>query len=261
LSTARIKTLVIAALVIINAFFLTFIIWERASESIQHRNTLEQISVILRQNGITINADEIHDSPLLTDADIVRDTDREKAIASALLGDATLLDSGGSISKFESPEGSALFSSAGEFTVDLAGGGYTSGGDAAGAAKKLLALMDMQYTGLETAQSADGEDVSATFTHSGAELFDCKIDFLFENGVLKQVKGKYPTGIKDSAGGGTQKTALTAIINFLSDVKSGAVACSAISDVRSGYNTQFEVFSGKLIPVWRITADTGTYYY
>lgn len=262
MSTSRVKTLVIVVLVIINAFFLTFIVWGRVSSSIEHRETLEEISGILERNGITVKADDIHDSPLLSEAEIVRDTGREQAIASALLGDVSQPDSGGgSISKFESPTGSAVFSGTGEFTIDLTGGEYTASGDTVNEAKKLLGLMDMQYTDIQTTQRDGSEDVSATFTYNGSSIFDCRIDLIFENGTLTQVNGKYPTGIENSPGGAVQNTAPTAVMAFLSDVKSGNVACSSISDIRSGYDTQFEVFSGKLIPVWQIATDTGTYYY
>ena len=261
MSTGRVKTLVIAALVIINMFFLTFIVWGRVSDSVQNRRTLEDISGILGQNGVTVNADDMHSGPLLYEADILRDAGRERAIAAALLSDVTQSDPGGSISRFESRTGSAVFSGTGEFTIELEGDEYPSNGNAPGVAKRLLRAMDMQYMEIESAQGGAGENVTAMVTHNGAGIFNCRIDFLFENGVLRQVRGRCPTGIKYPADGSAQKTAPTAMMEFLSDVISGNITCSIVTDVRSGYNAQFEIFSGKLIPVWRIVTDNGTYYY
>ena len=261
MSVSRIKNLAIAALVLINAFFLTIIILDNAADARTMREAVENLCAILQTNGITITPGDIDTNSELKTMRTVRGDESEQVIASVFLGETVMTDQG-AIFLYENEErGSAEFVSGGDFEINLNPGIITSSGDALGTTQRLLGEMGIETLKPYSVVNHSIEIITAVSTYRQTEIFNCTITFIYRGDSLESVKGRYVTGVEIAEDGMGISSVSTALLGFLASVKRGEHECTRIYNVEVGY--QFRTLGafgeGVLTPAWRVDTDTGRY--
>ena len=261
MSVPRIKTLLIAALLTINAFFLTLIIIHYYTDTRDERQAIENTCAILRLNNIGISPGDIKASGRLITMRTVRVIDSEAAIAGVFLGQADMTYQG-VIYRYENKErGTAEFYSAGGFEIKLHDGVITDGDDTLKTVQRLLRDMKLAATPPAMTVNDENKTVSIINSYKGASIYNCTIDFVFNEGCLRTVGGRYVTDIAPADDGIVIPNVSTALLGFLAAVKRGDIDCTLITNVEAGYFYSAAGPSGEglLTPVWLITTSDGRF--
>ena len=249
------------ALVAINALFLAIIVIDTYADARSERRAIENVCAILKSNGIDIDSDAIDTNYTLRTMRTARGIEMEASVAVAVLGPVEMTDQG-IIYQYENQErGTAQFSSAGEFEIWLNEGVITSDDGTVRAVKELLRKMKIETSGIEEKPGSGGDTVKAVSAYKGASIFNGTIDFIFSDGSLNTIIGRYVTGIEPAEDGVNISHVETALLGFLAAVKKGDVECSKIQSVEAGY--QYSVVGsfgdGEIAPVWMITTNEGRF--
>ena len=261
MSAARIKTIVISALVLVNAFFLTIILIDNYAQARDERQMIESVCSILQSSGIEISPDNIITSGALRTMRTARGGEVEAAIAYAFLGRVDMTDQG-TIYQYENPErGVADFYSAGDFVIQLREGVITATDSALKTTKDLLRDMRLETSAPVISANTEGEMVSVDSVYRGASIFNYPIEFYFVRNSLRTIKGRYVAGVELMEDGAEISQVGTALLRFLSAVKSGDIECKEILSVESGYQHSVvgSFGEGILAPSWLITTGDGRF--
>jgi hypothetical protein len=264
MSGSRIKTLVVAALVLVNAFFLTVIIIDTVADARSERQAVENVCAILRAGGIMIEPDDVVTGVAIRTMRAARVSEAEAQIARAVLGHAVLTEYG-IIHLYENPDrGFAEFRSAGVFEIHLNEGVITNSTGTLRAVQRVLRDMRFETSDLAVAGEPGYETVTAVGAYRGVSIFNCSIEFVFAGGSLEVVRGRHIAGIELAEDGADLSQVGTALLGFLAEVRRESredVVATRIYGVEPGY--QYRVVGsfgeGILVPAWLITTDTGNY--
>ncbi|MDR0491087.1 MAG: hypothetical protein LBH28_07585 [Oscillospiraceae bacterium] len=261
MSVARIKSLVIAALVFLNIIFLEVIVHDAISDASNERQAIENICQVLSGGGIAILPEGIKTAGAISTMRTVRDIETEAAIARVVLGPSEMTDQG-VIYRYESSQaGVAEFSSAGGFTIQLNKGVYANAGGALKTARDVLREMKIETSEVYLSFNEGRETAVAVCAYKGSSIFNCTIEFFFNGDSLEAVKGRYATGIEPGDDGKTISAVGTVLLGFLALCKKGEVECSRIDYVEAGYQHYVpgSFGEGVIFPAWLIVADSGRY--
>lgn len=261
MSGSRIKTMVIAALVVINVLFLTFIVIDTVADARSSRQAIENACSVLRINGIEVDPDTVKSSGALRTMRSARDDEAEAVIARAFLGLANMTEQG-VICLYENAErGMAKFSSGGEFEVLLHEGAVKYTGGTLRTVNRLLRSMQLKTKDPIVTGAPGSETVTVVSTYKGSSIFNCVIEFVFSGENLESAKGRYVTGVEEAEEGVVISTPGAALLGFLAAVRREEAACTRIISAEAGY--QYTVTGsfgdGLIAPAWLITADSGLY--
>ncbi|MCL2409973.1 MAG: hypothetical protein FWC96_10265 [Oscillospiraceae bacterium] len=261
MSVSRIKNIAIAALCLINGFFLAFIITDSGIEARNERQELENISAILLEGGITLDTGGVQTRGELRTMRTVRDIEAEAGIARAVLGQTYITEDGGMIYVHRSDRGMATFSSAGFFEINLYENVITNVRGTMQAAESLLGDMGIETSRLSLSGGVGYETVSAVSAYRGSSVFNGVIDFIFIDGSLRRIEGTYITGVEDAEDGETVSSVSTALLDFLAWVRKGETDSTRIYSVEAGFfYREAGRGEGVLTPTWLISADNGRQY-
>ena len=261
MSAARIKTIVIAALVLVNAFFLTIILVDNHADARDERQMIESVCSILESNGIKINPDNIKTSGDLRTMRTARGGEVEAAIAYAFLGRVDMTDQG-TIYQYEDPDrGVADFYSAGDFVIQLKEGVVTATDSVLKTTQELLRKMKLETSAPVISHNSEGEMVSVDSVFRGASIFNYPIEFYFVRNSLRTIKGRYVAGVELMEDGTEISQVGTALLRFLLSVNRGDIECNEILSVEAGYQHSVvgSFGEGVLAPSWLITTGDGRY--
>ena len=261
MSVSRIKTLAIAGLLLINAFFLAMIILDSAADARTEREALDNLCAILQSNGIIVSPGEIDANSSIRTVRTVRDDEAESMIASVILGETDMIDQG-VIYLYENEErGVVEFASAGDFEIRLNPGVITSSGDALRTSQRLLSEMGIETSKFVSGLIPGGEAIKAVSTYRGLDIFNCSIEFIYIGESLGVVRGRYITGIESLEDSQPISSVSTALLGFLAAVMRGEHDCERIYSVEAGYHhrTTGAIGEGMLAPAWLLDTNTGTY--
>lgn len=257
MSVARIKTVTIAILLFINVFFLAVIIRDTVADARGERQALADVCTVLSNSGISLDPENIKTAGAIKMMRTARSLDSEATIARAVLGDAEVTE--GAIYRYVSEgRGTAEFSSAGNFEIQLSAGTFTDSGNAVKAVKKLLRSMKIETSEiLET----DGDTVAAVCAYGGVSIFNCTIEFTFSGGSLVTIVGKNITGVEAADNTMSISTPGTVLLGFLASVLEGDVVCTSIEGIEAGYQHHIagSFGEGVISPAWLINTDSGRY--
>jgi len=258
-----VKNITIAILLLINALFLTVIIIDVVMDIRLERETIGNVCRVLRAGGIAINPDDIQTNSALRTMRTARSLESEVVIAEAILGQTQVSDQG-VIYLYENAErGVAEFASAGDFEIRLHDGVIVHSGDPLKTVQGLLRSMKLETTRLSLHVSHDGEVVTAVNAYRKASIFNNTIDFVFVDGSLYVIRGRYVAGFEPAEDGTAISPVGTTLLGFLAEVKREEredVACSEILGVEGGYQHRIASFGdGVIAPAWLISTDNGTY--
>lgn len=256
----NLKNIVIGALVIINIFFLACFLWGVIGDRASKAETLGTLSALYRQNGIELLPENIHEGTVLQEAQTNRNFTAEQQLADTLLGKATRVIQG-SIYTYTGKNGQAVFKNGGEFIITLNAGAYNIGSGAAGMAKKILRIMDIEIQSVEADGERGNETVTAVGAFNNQSIFNCRVILTFKNGSLLEISGKRAEEVRVGSDKTDMTSSATALMTFLNGVNNRQYACAKISHVEPGYKlTALSALAGSLKPVWRIVTDSGVYY-
>ncbi|MCL2228180.1 MAG: hypothetical protein FWB97_11265 [Oscillospiraceae bacterium] len=266
MSGSKIRNIAIAVLLLINALFLAVIIYDAAVQSRLERETIENVSAIMKAGGIQVDPDSIRAAGALRTMRTARVIEIEEAIARTLLGDTVITDQG-VIYLYENPErGIAEFYSAGDFEVRLNAGVITNENGSAAVVRSLLREMRLETTQLtaEFNQESGIEVVSVVAAYRGASIFNGLIEFVFVGESLLTVGGRYVAGIEPAEDGIEISQVSSALLGFLSAVRDEGredIASAEIFGVESGFRHRVvgAFGEGVLDPAWLITTDNGAF--
>jgi len=264
MSSSRIKTLVVAALVLVNAFFLTVIILDTVADARGERQAIENVCAVLRAGGIMIDPDDVVTGVAIRTMRTARVSEAEAQIARAVLGHAVLTEYG-VIHVYDNPDrGYAEFSSAGVFEIRLNEGVVTNSTGTLRAVQRVLRDMRFETAELVLAGEPGSEVVSTIGAYRGVSIFNCAIEFVFSGQSLEVIRGRHVAGIGLAEDGADLSQVGTALLGFLAEVRRESredVSATRIYGVEPGY--QYRVVGsfgeGVLVPAWLVTADTGSY--
>ena len=264
MSGSRIKTLVIAALVLLNVFFLTVIVMDAAADARNERQAIENVCIVLRAGGLIIDPGDIQADRSLRTMRTARGDSAEEAIVRAILG-PTEMTVQGMIHLYENPDrGIAEFYSGGDFRISLVDGPAAGERGSIPAVRRLLGEMGLETSDLVLEIRQSGETVTAVSSYRGTRIFNCTIDFVYANGILETVAGRYVTDVEPSEEGAGISHVGTALLSFLTAVRSDDredVVCTRIDSVTAGFQHQVvgSFGEGVMMPVWLIITDMGSY--
>lgn len=261
MSGSRVKIMVIAALLLINAFFLTVIIVDTVDDRRIERQAIENACAVLRHSGIEISPDDIKTGGELRTMRSVRGGEAEEVIARALLGDTVMTDQG-VIYVYENAElGIAEFYSACDFNIMLYEGAVVNTGGTLKTVKRLLRSMKLETAEPVLSGSPGNEVVTVINAYKGTSIFNCTMEFIFSGDNLETVRGRYVTGIEAAEDGSEISSAGAALLAFLAVVKRDEIDCSRIYSLEAGYQHRVVSSFGESVitPAWLITADSGQY--
>jgi len=259
MSTSKIKTIVLAVLLLVNIFFLALIIMERIDTGKSDSRMREDLVKVMAANGINLNKAAIPKDVSLTQYRVGRDQKQELEIAQAILGECSYEDRGGNIYSYASSAGEAQFRGNGEFEIiisEQADIGYLPGD-----VDKLIKNMGLEATRLGTERDEKTTKIRFQCTIDEKNIFGCTVEFVFERGKLCSVAGKKPTSDPQYRTDSEFISVATALMGFADSMSSGGYVCSSINNIESGYMF-FVAVSGErtLTPVWSLTTDSGDYY-
>jgi len=259
MSVSKVKTIAIAALCLINIFFVALIVIDNAADARNERLALDHARTMLDEFGISVSHDAVVTRGALRTMRTTRSLEAEARIAEAALGPAVMTEHGGGIYLFESARGSATFRAAGEFEISLNEGVITNSGGTVRVAQRLLRAMRLETSGNPHLSGRAGDEVvTAVAAYRGASIFNGTIEFVFSDSSLETITGRYLSGIEPAYDGAEISSPGTALLDFLAAVRRGDAESTRIYRVEAGYF--YRPGEGVLAPAWLILCYTGQRY-
>jgi len=261
MSVPRIKTIAITALILINAFFGAVIIIDTTADVSNERQAIENICALMRSNGIELSPDNVKINSSLRQMRTTRALESEEIIARALLDTVTITDQG-IIYLYENPQrGTAEFYSAGDFEIRLNKGVVSNANGTLTTVEGVLRDMKLESSVLTVAMGQETETVIAVGAYRGANIFNCMIEFVFSEGSLETIRGRYVGGIEPTEDDTRISQVGTALLDFLAWSKREGVECTHIFGVEAGYQHRVagSYGEGVITPAWLITTDKARY--
>jgi hypothetical protein len=256
---SKLKTLIIIMLVIVNGFLLSLALPRLTAERRQMQEEKKSLVRLLRESDIQTDIEAIPDDVRLETLTVGRDEAVESKAVRMLLGEYEFSDMGGGIHSYESGAGSAEFRAGGDFSIELTSGAerYRTP-DTAGRLFKDLGFDALNF---RTFFEDGSECASADQALNGAAIFNCTVTARYDETGLRSISGTWITSAEPSSREDTRAIGVaTALVSFLDRSENMGIVCGEITGVEAGYLLSRSSQSVELNPVWRIAADTGTYF-
>lgn len=261
MSVSHIKTIVIAALILMNIVFGAVIIYDAVTDAISERQAIENACALARAGGISIQPEAIKTSNAIRTMRAVRVEEVEASIAKAVLGE-TIMTVHGVISQYDNAQrGTAEFYSAGDFEIRLLDNAITIENGTMRTVQSVLRDMGLETASQTVSPGQGGEIVTVIGAYKGVSIFNCAIEFVFNAGSLRTIGGRYITGVEPAEDGEKIMQVGTALLDLLAWVKRGEGECAQVYSIEAGYQYRVTGSSGEgaLTPAWLLETDTGGY--
>lgn len=254
----KLKNIILILLVLTNVSLMVLLgVPALKGQQLQQQNRLEAIA-FLSEKGIELSEEIVPERMDLAAQIVQRDLQSERLLAEKLLGDSLKQDvRGGEVYRYESEKGSVQFHSDGTFSAKLRPELFPVGSDG----KKIaLSLLDqLGYDGEVLAEEATQITVGQNW--KGNALFDQQVTVCWnDTGLTQFTQGSRLIGTPVQSIGQETITVATALITLLTGLDELGDVYSQVHAIQPGYISS-TTLSGpmELIPVWRITTDTGMY--
>lgn len=261
---SKIKNIIILLLVLMNLFLL-FIVISNARQTRQSEKLRDEaIRAVLFDSGISIGEGAF---PEFVPSEIIlkRDLDREKDMITSLIGRCTVEDLGGNIYLYSGGSNTVRLSGTGEIDVSFDSGTIYAGGDPTATAISVLAKMGIECKRSDAVFEGDSDSFTITLncSYDGETVFNSKITCYFNSGRLTLISGRrLLDDVYSKASPENYPDAVTILMNFLAYIKESGEVCTAIREIDSGYYAETAVIGDfRLLPLWRIVTDVGSYYF
>lgn len=262
MEVSKLKNIVIIVLVLLNLFLLALSGGRRAQDARSREQARTSALEVIRASGVTMDEAvvpmEMNRLPMVAR----RDLKEEELQAGKLLGgEVTVEIRGGEVYRYVGADGWLQVHSTGQYSAQLTRGTPLAEQEQPeDHAAALLARMGMESSAVSSNVTDGQGEVILNQTLDGIPLLDCKISVRYEDGCAVQISGnRRLLGHPERAEGVPVgvATGLMRIYNGLNDM--GDVY-STIRSIAPAYLLNAEGGgSVRLIPVWQIETDTGTY--
>lgn len=257
----RLKNIIILILLLVNCFLLV-LVGTRYTASVQYeRAALERTVEVLAAQGIQVDPDSLTPADGLPPLTVERDLAREEALARALLGEAVDAESrGGGLYLYRGATGEVSLRAGGELSAALADSDYWQTDRPEAHAAALLRRMGVEAEPISP--SGAGEAVRFRQLWNGVPIYSCEVEFVYEDGLLRSIRGTLLTAGQAEQEEGTALTLPTALLRFLDGVTDTGDVCSSIQSMRAGYRAAAQPLTGgtRLTAVWLVSSNTAEYY-
>ncbi|MBQ3496532.1 MAG: hypothetical protein IJA73_00245 [Oscillospiraceae bacterium] len=257
MKTTRLKNIVILTLVIANAFLMLRLVMRYHDMREVRESMVSEVVTLFASSGIALSRESVPDDIALDIIHLTRDTQRERALAEAVLGPTSAVNAGGGLYRYYNPNGTFLFRSNGVFECVAS----MEVDDAAAFCAQLCTAFG--YAGMESTLDVHGTGKVTALRVSGScgTVFNCTITFAFEKGVLTAVDGVYAPDGNAAAAIERPVSAVSALVKFLDYRNSTGVVCTEVSYMESGCLLQSGASAPmRLVPVWHIATPSGSFY-
>ena len=259
MSTARLKSLIIAVLFFINLFFVTNIVWSRLSFADEQSRTIESLGAVMLSSGLSFADDASYNTTALEAYTTSQDAFAEAVIARTILGDCEPVQSD-SGQKYAGDRGTATFNPSGVFIIDLTDSYSPSDAAPERAVRRLLKSMDVDTTEPVATTLGNTTTVVTYCTWRGSRIFNCTVSFTFVGTELVNVTGCRPSGVAETQNG-SYISFSTATLSFIRFNQAQETPAAIISSFEPGYRMNVGAFGeGTLTPGWLIKTDTGDFF-
>ena len=261
---SKIKNIIILLLLLVNGFLLVLVGMRQGENRRYQQSALTQALQVLERSGIQVSQSGLEDAQGLSPQSVERDTQREQALAAALLGEAvTPENQGGGLYTYRGSRGEVSVRAGGAFSARMEQDEAWDTGDPQGQAAGLLEAMGIEAWLLDVQLDQGTGTVRFGQLWQGAPLFSCQVVFTYEHGSLTELEGTLLAADPGGAAAGQWEaiTLPTALLRFLDAVLTSGEVCSQITSMQPGYLLE-QSFSGSvsLCPAWLISSNTADYY-
>ena len=257
MSWSKIKTIIIAILLLTNLFLLFLIGSQKIHSARYEADTLRQTVEVLALNGLKVAEDALPDAVQLSPLSVSRDEQAEAQAAGILLSEDIISNSTGGLNVYSSVAGNLSFRSGGEVsaTLDLPWSGFDSPADHA------AYLMEQLGTEVWTI-SVDNDTVTVTQMVGEVPVFDAQLTLVYGQFSLLSMEGKLLLGTSSAESEPytsiSLATALVALMNYSAD---SGTAFSTITRMTPGYLAAASLTDPiRLSPGWLVETDAANFY-
>lgn len=266
LEWGRIKTIILAILVVTNLSLLAFVVQRgyqsRRAETLARENAI----LFLQNNGISLDEDLIPREIGLLPQTVERDLLQEAKAASDLLGGGVQEQSwGGGMYRYYNDKGYLQFHSDGSFQGEFVKGVFPAG-DAPDFSRQLLQKLNFDGEEIASTASSTGDSTESAVTlrqkWRGAPIFNNQVTLRYQDGALSSMTdGRRLLGEPELDPTQTPISVPTALFQFYHGLTALGDVCSRIDGITEGYVSSAASVTGAsaLTPTWYISTDTGAY--
>ena len=258
----RLKTIVIAILLVLNGFLLV-LVGARKTEAVRYeQSALERTIEVLARNGIQTTEDAVMGRSVPSSVTAERDLAMEGAVAAALLGEgAEGNNRGGGLYIYATERGQLSFRSGGELAAVFSEDDFWRTDDPESHAAQLMDSLKLDCEQIRCDISEGSGQVVYRQLLDGSPLYSCRLTFTYKQGRLTALSGNLLATEAEKAENEELLSLPTVLMRFLDDVLESGDVCSAILKVEPGYlMVQSFTEAMRLNPVWYISTNTADYY-
>ena len=255
METSRLKNIIILILALTNLCLLGLLTMRFTTGYAARDEARQQMVQLFAAEGVSLDGDLIPSTDPPAGLTLTRDPEEEQKLAEFLLGEAvSASDGGGGVSTYQNQNGSAVFRSDGTFDVVMEHSSETAD------ALYRAFCRAFHYEGLTfTLEGTDGS-AAAVQSFDGAPVVNCSVTFSISGGSVVSVSGTHLPQEGQASGSGNALSALAALNEVLSTIRSGAVV-TAVADLYLCYELQSTTATPMaLVPAWCVVTDTAYYY-
>ena len=254
----RLKNIIILILALLNAFLLVALGIRGTEERTARRTQQQELVALFAADGMTLDPALIPADTELSAYTLLRDETLEKNAAAFWLGTISERTAqGGGIYTYSGSHGAAVFRDTGSFDI----AGPLSGGDAASLCRdfcKKFSYTEPVFTLDETGSGT----VTALRLWGDVPVFNGAVAFTLDHGTVTAVSGSL---LPDTGAAAAEEqpllSAFAALTAFQQMRHESSSVVSAITEISLCYELQSTAAAPiALVPSWRITTDTASFY-
>jgi len=260
---SKIKNIILLMLVTVNIFLLVLMVVRQVKSTRYTEDARQSAIEVLKQNGISVDEDQIPWEKSLLPLTMSRDTEEEKNAAAAFLGECTQSSQGG-VYHYNGEKGTMQFSRSGEFSATFFADAYPLNGTKLEEhALQSLSLIGFQGEIIGEVSQEGRILVSARQLYEGVPVYSCIATLIYENDCLVGISegSRRLTGTPKTAEGTQSLSMVTVLIRFLEGTNELGDVCTSLESLTAGYTfTPGLADPVTLTPIWHISTDIGEYY-
>lgn len=257
---SKIKNIILLLLLVVNGVLLWQVAeqeWRTATYRQEARRDAVQF---LADGGIRVDTEALPEERSLFPQSAKRDQTAELSMAQVLLGSARETGKTGS---YTGERGTGSFLSNGSYTFSFQDGAYpVERGDLERYVLRILAQGGAEYAATGVEERGNTVRLTLRQRWEGTDIFNCQAVVVWSGGQITAIEGQQrligtpvPTSQEEAM------NVPTALLRFLSGVRSGGHVCSEIRALTAGYETTVSPNgTAKLTPVWQVVTDGGIFY-
>ncbi len=258
MDTGKLKNIIILALLLLDLTLGGLLAADRMHQRSYQKTAEAAFTQTLEQRGVQLKTEILPEESLRV-WNLSRDSQKEAAVAAALLGETDCQEKGGSIFRYTGEKGTAEFRGTGDFEVDFTPTRVCKAGGEGDMVRQLLEQLGVSADSSQIRQETVGQEtaITALCSWQGDPVWACQVRFFFREDGLYRIDGQR---LFDTTAGetGDAISAMTAVLYFVNSEYGGQI--HEITGVQAGYAASVPT-SGSCVlqPTWRLDTDGGSF--